>query len=162
MDTAIQVVKETRVEGLIAKRRGSIYLPGKEVDFWQKHRFNQEDKFFIGGYIPGSQGIGELLIGEFRADHKFYFIKRLFAGFNKFNRREIYDRIQDLKTKNCPFVNLPEKASEHQHAVTSEVTAECVCTKPEQPCEVESIERMPRRRLRYAEFRRLLARSVEK
>src|SRR5262249_53167882 len=150
---AIQVIKETSVEELIAKRRGSLYLPGKAADFWQRHRFNQEDKFFIGGYIPGSQGIGELLIGEFRPDHKFYFIKRLIAGLNKFNRREICHSIQDLKTKNCPFVNLPERASEHQHAVTSEVMAECVWTKPQQPCEIEFIERTPRRKLRHAEFR---------
>lgn len=131
VETAIQVVQQTRIEGLVAKRRSSIYLPGKEIDFWQKHRFNQEDKFFIGGYIPGSQGIGELLIGEFRPDHNFYFIKRLIAGLNKFNRPEIYDSIQDMKTKTCPFANLPEKASEHQHAVTSEVMAECIWTKPE-------------------------------
>ncbi|PYY13640.1 MAG: hypothetical protein DMG60_21530 [Acidobacteria bacterium] len=162
VDTTIEVVKQTRVEGLVAKRKGSTYLPGKEVDFWQKHRFNQEDKFFIGGYITGPLGIGELLIGEFRADDKFYFIKRLIAGLNKFNRRELYDSIQDLKTNNCPFVNLPEKASEHQHAVTSEVMAECLWTKPEQPCEVEFIERTPRRKLRHAEFRRLLPRSGEK
>jgi ATP-dependent DNA ligase len=162
IETAIQVVKQTRIEGLVAKRRGSIYLAGKEVDFWQKHRFNQEDKFFIGGYIPGSLGIGELLIGEFRPDGKFYFIKRLIAGLNKFNRPEIYDSIQDLKIKICPFANLPEKGSEHQHAVTSEVMTQCIWTKPEQPCEVEFIERTPRRRLRHAEFRRLLPRSGEK
>jgi len=162
LDTATQVVRQTRIEGLVAKRRGSIYLPGKEVDFWQKHRFNQEDKFFIGGYIPGTHGIGELLIGEFRDDRKFYFIKRLIAGLNKFNRREIYDSIQDLKTKNCPFVNLPEKASEHQYAVTSEVMSECIWTNPEQPCEIEFVERTPRRRLRHAEFRRMLPRSGEK
>jgi bifunctional non-homologous end joining protein LigD len=158
LDTATQVVRQTRIEDLVAKRRGSVYLAGKEVDFWQKHRFNKEDKFFIGGYIAGPQGIGELLIG----DGKFYFIKRLIAGLNKFNRREIYDGIRDLKTRTCPFVNLPERASEHQYAITPEVMAECVWTKPEQPCEVEFIERTPRRRLRHAEFRRLLPRSGEK
>jgi ATP-dependent DNA ligase len=52
IDTAIEVVKQTRVEGPVANRRGSIYLRGKVVYFWQKHRFNQEDKLFIGGYIP--------------------------------------------------------------------------------------------------------------
>jgi hypothetical protein len=31
-----------------------------------KKRFNQEDKFFIGGYIPGSKGVDELLIGEYQ------------------------------------------------------------------------------------------------
>jgi ATP-dependent DNA ligase len=162
LETATQVVRQTRIEGLVAKRRDSIYLPGKEVDFWQKHRFNQEDKFFVGGYIPGREGIGELLIGEFRENGKFYFIKRLMAGLNKFNRREIYDAIQDLKTKICPCVNLPEKASEHAHAVTSEVMAECIWTKPAQSCEVEFVERTPRRRLRHAEFRRLLPRSGDK
>jgi ATP-dependent DNA ligase len=162
LETATQVVRQTRIEGLVAKRRGSFYLPGKEVDFWQKHRFNQEDKFFIGGYIRGSLGIGELLIGEFRKDGKFYFIKRLIAGLNKFNRREIYDSVQDLKSKSCPFVNLPERASQHQYAITSEVMDECIWTRPEQPCEIEFIERTARRRLRHAEFRRLLPRSGEK
>ena len=159
LETATQVVRQTRIEGLVAKCRGSFYLPGKEVDFWQKHRFNQEDKFFIGGYIPGPLGIGELLIGEFREDEKLYFIKRLIAGLNKFNRGEIYDSVQDLKTKSCPFVNLPERASEHQYAITSEVMAKCIWTRPEQPCEIEFIERTPHRRLRHAEFRRLLQRS---
>lgn len=161
LETATQVVRQTRIEGLVAKRRGSFYLPGKEVDFWQKHRFNQEDTFFIGGYVPGPLGIGELLIGEFREEEKFYFIKRLIAGLNKFNRREIYGNVQDLKTTTCPFVNLPEKAGEHQYAITSEVMAECVWTRPE-PCEIEFIERTPHRRLRHAEFRRLVQRSGEK
>jgi len=103
-----------------------------------------------------------LLIGEFREAEKFYFIKRLIAGLNKFNRRQIYGSIQDLKTEKCPFVNLPERAREHQYAITSEMMAECIWTRPEQPCEIEFIERTPHRRLRHAEFRRLLQRSGEK
>jgi bifunctional non-homologous end joining protein LigD len=155
----IKQVKRLGLEGIVAKRSTSIYIPGNESYEWQKHRFNEEDTFYIGGYIPGSQGIGELLIGEFRPPGKqLYFIKRLIAGLNKFNRREIYDAIQDLKTKSCPFVNLPEAASQHQHAITREVMAECIWTEPKQPCEVEFVERTRLRRLRHAEFRRLLPR----
>jgi bifunctional non-homologous end joining protein LigD len=155
----IEQVKKLGLEGIVAKRSTSIYIPGKESYEWQKHRFNEEDVFYIGGYIPGAQGIGELLIGEFRPPGKqLYFIKRLIAGLNKFNRGQIYDAIQDLKAKTCPFGNLPEKPSEHQHALTKEVMAECIWTKPEQPCEVEFIERTRNRRLRHAEFRRLLPR----
>lgn len=79
-DTAIAAVKQVNIEGLVAKRKGSKYEPGREVDFWQKQRFNEEDKFFLGGYMPGTRGVGELLIGEFRIDGKLYFIKRLIAG----------------------------------------------------------------------------------
>ena len=79
--TATTVVKQTRIEGLVAKRLGSHYYPGDESDLWLKQRFNQEDKFFIGGCLPGSKGIGEQLIGEYREDGKLYHVKRLIAGF---------------------------------------------------------------------------------
>jgi ATP-dependent DNA ligase len=161
-DTIIASVKQVKIEGLVAKRKGSTYEPGREVDFWQKQRFNKEGKFFLGGYIPGARGIGELLIGEFRDDGKLYFIKRLTAGLNPFNRKQIYDAVQDLKTSECPFVNLPEKASEHQHAITDEVMRKCVWLKPVQPAEIEFVERTPHRRLRHASVRRLLPRSGDK
>jgi ATP-dependent DNA ligase len=47
--TAITVVKQTKIEGLVAKRLGSHYYPGDESDLWLKQRFNQEGRFFIGG-----------------------------------------------------------------------------------------------------------------
>jgi hypothetical protein len=75
--------------------------------------------------------IGELLIGEFREDGQVYFIKRLIAGLNAFNRQQIYDAVQDLKVKKTPFVNLPERASEHQHGVTEEAMQKCIWLKPE-------------------------------
>lgn len=156
----IAQVRKVGLEGIVAKRASSVYIPGRESYEWQKHRFNEEDTSYIGGYIPGSQGVGELLIGEFRPPgQQLYFIKRLIGGLNKFNRREIYDAIQELKTKECPFVNLPAKASQHQHALTKEVMVECIWTRPVQPCEVEFVERTRHRRLRHAEFRRLLPRK---
>jgi ATP-dependent DNA ligase len=159
--TATSVVKRTKIEGLVAKRLGSRYYPGDASDQWLKQRFNQEDKFFIGGYIPGSKGIGELLIGEYR-DGKLYHVKRLIAGLNQFNRPEIFKAVQDLKTKRVPFVNLPENKGQHQYAVTEEVMDQAVWLKPEQPAEIEFVERTPHGRLRHASFRRLLPRSGEK
>jgi hypothetical protein len=57
-------------------------------------------------------------IGEYRDDRGFYHIMRLIAGLNQFNRPEIFDAVQCLKTKEAPFVNLPEEST--QHAVTEE------------------------------------------
>jgi ATP-dependent DNA ligase len=160
--TATSAVKQTKIEGLVAKRLGSHYYPGSESDVWLKQRFNQEDTFFIGGYLPGGKGIGELLIGEYREDGKLYHVKRLIAGLNQFNRSEIFKAVQDLKTKRVPFVNLPENKSQHQHAVSEEVMAQAVWLRPEQPAEIEFVERTPHGRLRHASFRRLLPRSGEK
>lgn len=36
-------------------------------------------------------------------------------------RPEIFKAVQDLKTDKVPFVNLPERKGQHQHAVTEEV-----------------------------------------
>jgi hypothetical protein len=47
-----------------------------------------------------------------------------------------------------PFADLPEKKSAHQHAMTEDVMAKSVWVKPEQPVEVEFVERTPHRRLR--------------
>jgi ATP-dependent DNA ligase len=95
------------------------------------------------GLFARREGIGELLIGEYREDGKLYHVKRLIAGLNQFNRLEIFRAVQDLKTKRVPFVNLPEKKSQHQHAVTEEVMAQAVWLKPEQPAEIEFVERRP-------------------
>jgi bifunctional non-homologous end joining protein LigD len=162
LEMATKVVLNAKIEGLVAKRRRSVYQPGQESPLWLKQRFNQEDKFLIGGYIPGGKGIGELLIGEYRDDGKLYFIKRLIAGLNQFNRQEIFRAVHDLKTDLVPFVNLPEKKSQHQHAVTEEVMKEVQWLRPEQSAEIEFIERTPHGRLRHASFRRLLPRSGEK
>ena len=147
-------VRQLGLEGIVAKRTDSIYIPGKESDAWRKHRFNQEDVFIIGGYIPGGQNFSELLIGEER-DEGLWYVKRLIAGFTPYTRAEVYEAIKGLKTDKCPFVNLPERRKS-PHAVTEEVMSKCVWVKPERRCEVEFVERPKGGRLRHPEFRRLV------
>src|SRR4051794_37746395 len=89
---------------------------------------------------------------------KLYHVKRLIAGLNQFNRPEISKALQDLKKDKVPFVNLPERKGQHQHAVTEEVMKEVQWLRPEQPAEIEFVERTPHGRLRHASFRRLLPR----
>ena len=147
-------VRKLRLEGIVAKRSDSIYIPGKESDAWRKHRFNQEDEFVIGGYIPGGQNFSELLIGEERGTD-LVFIKRLIAGFVPHIRAEVFEAIKGLRTNKCPFSNLPEHRKS-PHALTEEVMRQCVWVKPVRRCEVEFVERTKGGRLRHAEFRRLI------
>ncbi len=109
----------------------------------------------IGGYIPGGQNFSELLIGEERGK-ELAFIKRLIAGFVQHTRAEVFEAIKGLKAKKCPFANLPENRKS-PHAMTEEVMRQRVWVKPEGRCEVEFVERTKGRRLRHAEFRRMIA-----
>jgi DNA ligase D-like protein (predicted ligase) len=148
-------VRKLRLEGIVAKRADSIYVPGKESDAWRKHRFNQEDEFVIGGYIPGGQNFSELLIGEERGE-ELIFIKRLIAGFVPHTRAKVFDAIKGLRTSKCPFSNLPE-SRKSPHALTAEKMRECVWVKSEVRCEVEFVERTKGGRLRHPEFRKLVS-----
>ena len=147
-------VRKLRLEGIVAKRADSIYIPGKESDAWRKHRFNQEDEFVIGGYIPGGRNFSELLIGEERGE-ELVFIKRLIAGFVSHTRAEVFEAIKGLRASECPFSNLPE-TRKSRYALTAEKMRECVWVKPEVRCEVEFVDRTKGGRLRHAEFRRLV------
>lgn len=59
-------VKTLGLEGIVAKRESSIYVPGKESEAWQKHRFNLEAEFVIGGYVAHGTNFSSIVVGEFR------------------------------------------------------------------------------------------------
>ena|SRR5437762_5503041 len=151
----ITQVKSLGLEGIVAKSSRSIYIPGRESGAWQKHRFNREGQFVIGGYVAGGNNFSSLIIGEYRGENLFY-VKRVAAGFTPFLRQQVFEELKGLKTTKCPFVNLPEK-SRSGHGLTSQKMKECVWLKPERHCELEFVERTKGDRLRHALFRQLIA-----
>lgn len=42
------------VEGVIAKRKGSPYEPGRRIGAWLKYKLNQSQEFVVGGYTAGN------------------------------------------------------------------------------------------------------------
>ena len=49
----IESVKAQSFEGLVAKRRNSMYEPGLRSGAWQKMRVNRSREFVIGGFTRG-------------------------------------------------------------------------------------------------------------
>ncbi len=58
----IRFVKEHHLEGVIAKRADSKYLPGKRTGLWVKIRFNMTQEFVIGGYTPSHLGLDAIIM----------------------------------------------------------------------------------------------------
>src|ERR1700689_5412165 len=58
----IEAVHEHGFEGIVAKRRNSLYEPGKRYGAWQKMRVLQSREFVIGGYTPGGRNFDGILI----------------------------------------------------------------------------------------------------
>jgi len=151
----IQQVKQLGLEGVVAKRAGSVYVPGRESEAWLKHRFNREGEFVIGGYVGEGKRFSSLIVGEYRGED-LYYVKRVTGGFTPALREAVYNELKALKTSQCPFVNLPEP-NRSGHGLTADKMHECTWLKPERRCELEFVERTKGGRLRHANFRRLIS-----
>ena len=59
--------REQGMEGVVAKRLGSKYEPGKRTGAWLKVKNVHRQEFVIGGWIPGqgrrSGGLGSVVVG---------------------------------------------------------------------------------------------------
>ena len=61
----LEAVQKLSLEGVVGKRRGSLYEPGKRSGLWIKRRTNREQEFVIGGYVPGARGFETLIVGVY-------------------------------------------------------------------------------------------------
>src|SRR5688572_30889829 len=65
MAALVQSVREQNLEGLVAKRRDSIYEPGQRSGAWRKMRVNQGQEFVTGGYTRSPKNFDALIFGYY-------------------------------------------------------------------------------------------------
>ena len=151
----LDVVRQHGLEGVVAKRIDSPYEPGRRSGAWVKHRIAQQQDFMIGGFIPGMHGIDSLIVGEYRGKELMY-VARVRAGLVPASRRKIFQKLQPLIVKTCPFVNLPETGrSRWGESLTAEKMKHCVWVKPKLTARIEFLERTEGGRLRHSRFDRV-------
>src|ERR1700736_6515142 len=106
----IQSVREQGLEGLVAKRRTSVYEAGQRSGAWLKMRVNRGQEFVIAGYTPGPKNFDALIFGYYEGD-KLMYVARTRNGFTPATREKLFQRLRQLQTADCPFANLPEAKS---------------------------------------------------
>jgi len=148
----LRFVTEQGLEGLVAKRSESIYQPGLRSGLWRKHRINLGQEFVVGGYTPSNLGIDALVVGFYRGKDLIY-AGRVRAGFVPATRREVFGKIEHLKTDKCPFANLPEKAAGRWgQGLTAEKMKDCVWLLPETVARIDFLEWTGADHLRHTKF----------
>jgi ATP-dependent DNA ligase len=145
-------VKAQGLEGLVAKRRTSIYEPGQRSGAWQKMRVNQGQEFVIGGYTPSAKNFDAMVIGYYDG-RKLMYAARTRNGFTPALRAELFKKMKALETKECPFANLPEiRAGRWGAGLTAAKMAECRWLKPVLVGQFEFVEWTPDNHLRHTKF----------
>jgi ATP-dependent DNA ligase len=148
----LSAVREQRLEGIVGKRKDSVYEPGKRSGAWIKHRVNFGEEFAIGGFTPGPHGLGAIIVGYYRDDDLVY-VARTRNGFVPASRRRLFEKLRPLVTADCPFVNLPEtRKARRGEALTAEKMKKCVWVRPEVVAQIEFLAF--HRRARFPEARR--------
>jgi ATP-dependent DNA ligase len=59
------VVKAQGLEGVIAKRRDSLYEPGRRSGAWVKMRANKSRDLVVGGYVASGKNFDSIVVGYY-------------------------------------------------------------------------------------------------
>jgi bifunctional non-homologous end joining protein LigD len=110
-----QLAKEKGFEGIIAKRKTSVYRPGKRSPDWLKIKSRPQQEFIVCGFTEGkgsrSKHFGALLLGAYR-DGRLSYFGHSGSGFSEQGLNETIKRLQPLfvdksAVENPP--NIPER-----------------------------------------------------
>src|SRR5260221_2856964 len=136
----LSAVRKQGLEGVVAKRKDSLYEPGKRTGFWVKLRINKAQEFVIGGFMPGPHGVDSIIVGYYRGKELVY-VARVRNGFVPATRRMVYEKLKSLVSDKCPFVNLPETGrARWGEILDAEKMKKCVWVRPKLVAQIEFLE----------------------
>ncbi|MEP7259475.1 MAG: DNA ligase D, partial [Flavitalea sp.] len=99
-----------KLEGIMAKKYGSLYLPGARSKDWLKIKVGKRHEVVIGGFTKNegsSKTFSSLLVGVFEK-RKFHYTGKIGTGFSDELQRELMKKFKPLIRKTTPFLNDPD------------------------------------------------------
>jgi ATP-dependent DNA ligase len=148
----VQSVKEQGFEGLVAKRRNSVYESGLRTGAWMKMRVNRGQEFVIGGYTRGTKTFDALIFGYYDGE-KLMYVARTRNGFTPVVRAQLFRKFKGLEIAECPFANLPEaRSGRWGQGLTKAKMQECQWLKPVLVGQFEFLEWTADNHLRHSKF----------
>ena len=145
-----EAAKQQRLEGIMAKRLDSRYLPGRRTRDWLKIKTHGEQEFVICGYTKGTgrraSSFGSLVLGYYRGGELVY-AGNVGTGFNSKEIDRLLDLLRALKRSTSPFREVPKMPKVRKSDV--------VWVEPKLVCEVEFVEWTHDGRLRAPSYKGL-------
>ncbi len=127
-----KIAKEHGLEGVVAKRIGSKYHPGRRSPDWRKIKLTNTQDCVILGWTPGqgdrAETFGALLVGAYDRG-KLVWIGQVGTGFTDKMLATLLEHLKPLVAKR-PAIDDPDLAN----------AAGATFVKPEVVCEVEFLE----------------------
>jgi len=107
---AFAQAQSLELEGVMAKKAGSVYTIGKRTKDWLKIKTEKQQELIIGGYTL-NEGTGKLfsaLLLGIMEGKDFRFITPVGTGFNQKMQEAILKKLAPHVISDCPFSTVPE------------------------------------------------------
>jgi bifunctional non-homologous end joining protein LigD len=99
--------RELELEGVVAKRLGSVYEPGRRSPTWLKIKNVYRQELVVGGWLPGEGGrsgrVGALLVGYHDEEGRLRYAGRVGSGFTEAELKRVKQKLDELATDGNPF-----------------------------------------------------------
>lgn len=145
-DELLAATREHDLEGVVAKRLDSLYLPGRRDGSWLKIKNHQRQELVIGGWTAGkgarSGHFGALELGVYDQEGRLRYAGKVGTGFEEAELGRLAALLEPLAQESSPFTGRQPARGTHFVA-------------PELVCEVEFSEWTKDGRLRQASYRGL-------
>jgi len=140
-EALFEAVKAGGLEGVVAKKSGSRYQPGRRSADWRKIVARTQLNTVVGGYLRGTRGkFGSLIIGLYQGE-RLLVAGSAGSGLDNRSIDELWPVLQSLERPTSPFA---------EHA---EFLGEPVWVEPRLVARIEYREWTPDRRLRAPVFK---------
>ena len=83
------------LEGVIAKRRDSLYEPGRRSGSWVKMRVNKSRELVVAGYVTNWKDFDSIVVGFYERDDLLY-VARVRYGFTPSLRNALFRKFRGL------------------------------------------------------------------
>ena len=121
----LALAKKQGWEGIIAKRRDSVYEPGVRSRAWLKLKIEFRQEFAVGGFTEPRNSrshLGAILLGYYDGDD-FLYAGHTGGGFSRQSLEDMHKLLAPLQRDTAPF-NVTPKTNERAHWVKPKIVVE--------------------------------------
>lgn len=113
--------REQGLEGVVAKRLDSPYVPGRRCDYWRKVKNARTQEVVVAGWKPGqgrrANSLGSLLLGV-PSPGGLAYVGHVGTGFSEQTLADLVDRLRPLERPTSPFADeVPRPQAKDAHWV---------------------------------------------
>ncbi|RZL73407.1 MAG: DNA ligase [Rhodococcus sp. (in: high G+C Gram-positive bacteria)] len=106
----LNAARSAQMEGIVAKRSNSIYLPGLRNRAWIKTAIRTRGTLLAIGFVGSSRSVAALVLGAYNADGRLEQVGHVSSGLSVSARRQLREEFRTLERPTSPLTGDPAAA----------------------------------------------------